>query len=654
MTIAHASNVIPYRNSLPRRRSVGNGLLVGLMILFGGWIQLHSREPSFVDPLADSTEAEIVTQIQAILEGVYPAMDSKDRAAWEEGCESLLLAIEEPSQGRQRLLLPAYSSTSTTNAQRFAKAMELSGKRIEIEALLSSLSQEYLRQAVALEFQGESERSYRLRWRAAAIDWVLPKTRDRKRDSLAVTWSHASDLGKSNVVPKSLEAYPSIGWPAGSYATVITPHFEIASQAGADHSSELATLFELTYAVWHQLFYHYWANKQIVAPEYATGSIDRMSVVLFRDKAAYVKKLKEIEPNIAVSTGYYNPGHRTSYFYWDGNKTTSTMVHELVHQLFFEASGGTVELNTDRDPGFWVVEGIALYMESISTRTCGGALIVEVGGWDAARLQPGRYRRLHDQFWIPWEDFHRATGSQFRKGNDLSAWYSQACGLTHLWMDGDAAKRRELCEYLASIYAGKEAWERLTEGTDDETVRTAYDRYLMQSPLLATSPRKGIDRPYFSNRKEAILTRCPVTSANLLQWKPAYRNASRLELSFTKVDDALFDPPTGDPWNVAQLSLESTSVTDASMQAIASMKNLVELDLSGCAITDEGVAALQNHRSLKSLWLTGTHVTDASLDSLRTIDSLEMVNTAHTRVTPAAWLKFLKDRPKLKSKSSNS
>jgi hypothetical protein len=408
----------------------------------------------------------------------------------------------------------------------------------------------------------------------------------------------------------------------------------------------MAQACELAFRVWSQLFASGPGSEQTDAPKSTKESSgDGFQVVMFRTRDAYVKALRAIEPNIDVSTGYYSPRNRMSFFYWDGAKSFPTLVHELTHQFFQESNESDPVFDPDKDPGFWAIEGVALYVESLSVQKIGGAAVIDVGGWDAPRLQASRYRRLHDEYWIPWEEFSQLTGSAFRKSPEIAAWYSQACGLVHRWMDGSPDDAARFVEYLKAVYAGQgETAARQLAAGDDE-MRSGYDRYLMES---WRSEQGEQARPYFPNRREVVLSRCEVTSADLLAWPARGRDLDWLDLSFTGVDDRWI-LESGEPtWQIVRLNLESTAMTDRAMAAVAGMNELRELDLTGCKITDRGVAALQGHPNLRQLWLGQTQVGDESIKALLSLPRLERLTIEGSRITEAGWKRILSKKPYLK------
>jgi Leucine Rich repeat len=596
---------------------------------------------------SESSSAERQVALKSLDEVVKRASTMSAATSDTHFAETLgtlsLLSDLEP-KGRHRFVLPRSSSASKLNADHLKKALDVesSGLKLAIEALGKSVEKEI----ESADSEQNWELGYRLRWRLAGLNAILPSTSDAKR-ARNEPWSHAKFLDTAPNGRKAFANHPKTRWPANSYTVMTTPHFEIASQSDTRSTVEVANLSEQAFAVWKQFFYSAWANKQTVAPEYVEQIDHKFSVVLFRDRESYTKALRSVA-NISNSTGYYDPNEKVVFFYWDQEKTPSTLVHELTHQFFYEASANPVELDANRGKGFWVIEGVALYMESLSTRGCGGSLIVELGGWDAPRLQAGRYRRLHDKYWVPWEEFHWADGKRFRAEEDIRAWYSQATGLAHLWLDGSIDKRVAFAAYVASVYANQESTELLGDWDDDKTMRDAYDRYLISGPSAMAR------RHFFANRREAVLCRTKLSAKELLDWPVEFRTTPWLDLSFSQIDDLLFTDVEKLPphWNVQRLNLESTKVTDTSLPAIAGMKNLADLDLSNCDVSDEGIKALSGHKALKTLWLNECKVTDESMAVLSTIPQLESVHLSKTKVTQNGWRQLLAAKPRLKSKST--
>jgi hypothetical protein len=176
------------------------------------------------------------------------------------------------------------------------------------------------------------------------------------------------------------------GWPRGKWWQIDSQHFQIATDAGQQAGIELAERLEEFHTVWRQLFFDYWSSPAWLKgkfnniPSPAPGE-RKHPIIYFRDREEYVRQLTPAEPKIGVTLGYYLKGNKTSYFYAGDENTWSVRYHETAHQLFQE-TGDPI-----RDVGekwnFWVIEGIAVYLES----TVKHHDYFTVGGFDADRLQ---------------------------------------------------------------------------------------------------------------------------------------------------------------------------------------------------------------------------------------------------------------------------
>ena len=457
---------------------------------------------------------------------------------------------------------------------------------------------------------------------------------------------------------RATQRHPMVGWSAGSYALTTSPHFTIATQGSSKQASDVAKLCEQSYSIWRQVFFSHWSRPETLQHALKSKialeepSRPKFQVIIFRNRDAYVKQLQQIEPNVAVSTGYYSSKLQTVFCYWDEATSVATLRHELTHQFFSQASGEVTVSPEELRSDYWIVEGLALYMESIQIENALGFDIATLGGWDAARLQPARYRRLHDETWIPWEEFRRANNERFRTGIEIKSWYSQAAGLTHFWMDRSTDHRQAFIDYALSVYRGTPRPESLVEVQQDENLRRAYDQFLM------LTPEKLTENAPTSDPREIVLTRCPITSNELLGWPDSRRKLDWLDLSFSKIDNRLFLEPSGSAsrkfWDVRRLNVESTQVSDASLPSIAEMPRLEELDLSRCGITDVGLEALRSHKTLKTLWLTGNvAITDQGLAVLASLPRLELTDLSGTSITEEGWKKLLVKSPRLRRKKTS-
>ena len=125
-------------------------------------------------------------------------------------------------------------------------------------------------------------------------------------------------------------------------------------------------------------------------------------MVYFRDRDDYAARCGRSMPNIEISIGIYST-RRRAYFFADKQNDDRTLYHEATHQLFHESR--PVAPDVGRKANFWIVEGIAMYMESL--RQEDGFYVL--GGFDDERMHAAQYRLLTRQILRPLGRVHRHT-----------------------------------------------------------------------------------------------------------------------------------------------------------------------------------------------------------------------------------------------------
>lgn len=437
-------------------------------------------------------------------------------------------------------------------------------------------------------------------------------------------------------------AHPLFGWPPRRYWRVETPHFEITTSHGVKGAESLGEQLELLYDVWRQAFYRYWADDRELGAALAGERIPLRSdkkhrIVLFRDREEYVAKMRPYIPNIELSEGIYVDTRQTSYFYAGDQAAISVWYHEAAHQLFQELGPGLPDVG-QRD-NFWIVEGVALYMESL-VRHQGYATL---GGFDAPRLQYARYRAFNHHFYVPLAELTVMGRDDVQRDDRIRPLYSQFAGLAHFLMDYNAGSFRAACvDYLIAVYAGRarrDALEQLAgvplADLDDQYLRfldvtdEQVARYLRPTNLL-TKLSLG-----HTSITDATLDR--LTAAEHLDW---------LDLADTKVTDQGIRL-LGRLSKLTQLNLEGTKVTDQSLQVIGAMKQLQQLDLSRTGVSDAGLSSLAELTKLEELWLTETRISDEGLAHLTKLARLATLDTNGTPVSAAGRRQLQKRLPAL-------
>jgi hypothetical protein len=430
------------------------------------------------------------------------------------------------------------------------------------------------------------------------------------------------------VVQQPRVPHATMGWPAGKYWRLETPHFVIATNHSSREAQELGRQLEDLHCLWRQLFFRYWSSGAALAARFAGQNEPlarprpKMNVILARDRTEYVAHLAASVPQVEQTVGIYLNKRRTSFFYAGDTSVYPTWYHEATHQLFQEAGPPSIDEPGERQ-NFWAVEAAALYMESLVQHDgCWTA-----GGCEADRLQFARYRTLAGDA-LPLARLAAMSREQVQTSPEIGKLYSHAAGLAHFLIDGQAGRHREaFVDLIAAVYRGEDSPQSLaqTTGATLDELDQQYRAFLnVTDDELAAIPRPerlrnlSLGRTAVTDKGLAALAAC-----KQLEW---------LDLSHLPITDAGFAQLAA-ATKFKQLFLERTKVTDAALPQIAASKQLEELDLSHLTITDEGLAAIAGLKRLRVLYLTGSPITDAGLVHLRGLKQLETLETTGTKIT---------------------
>jgi hypothetical protein len=241
---------------------------------------------------------------------------------------------------------------------------------------------------------------------------------------------------------------------------VRTDHYLIHTDVSLERGVEIAKSLEQFHDFFMQTFAAFFSTPEQMArlfqasgPNNLQIQRDPYDVDYFRTRQEYVDRLRKKIPQIDITNGLYFTFDRVAYFFNNPNqdrpelKEQDTLVHEATHQLFYE------NLRADRmvalDANFWIVEGIACYMESYKLEN--GQY--SVGDPHHIRIQNARERRVDDNYYVPLEQFTAMGMSAFQHDPNIRKNYSQAAGLAHFFMEYEGGRYRDaLVEHLAEIY----------------------------------------------------------------------------------------------------------------------------------------------------------------------------------------------------------
>lgn len=260
-----------------------------------------------------------------------------------------------------------------------------------------------------------------------------------------------------------------------------TEHYIIRTNHSIEAGVEVGAKLERLNRLWQRIFIRFFASEADVVALFegrlrsAMTSPLRHVVFYYRDRDDYNRSLRPLMSNIEISTGFYRDNPGRAYFFAGKDCDDRIMYHEATHQLFHESR--PVAPDVGRRCNFWIVEGIAMFMESL--RREDGYYVL--GGFDDARLQAAQYRLLHDKFYVPFGEFVDFGMEKLQKDPRIRTLYSQAAGMTHFLIYYDGGRYRDaMVAYLSAVYSGRDDRDTLTKltGTEYGEMDSQYRTFL--------------------------------------------------------------------------------------------------------------------------------------------------------------------------------
>jgi hypothetical protein len=271
---------------------------------------------------------------------------------------------------------------------------------------------------------------------------------------------------------RSLRADIKQGWRVDS------EHYVVTTNDSLEAGVELAQRLETLYCVWQQAFTDYLVSDAELAKWFAGAKVrttgKQHNVVHFRSRDEYNRALRSHQPQIDITLGIYFAQNRTAYFFAGQDQEPGTLFHEAAHQLFQESRPAVAEVGKSNN--FWIVEGIACYMETLAA----GPVACTLGGAEAGRMPAARHRLLADNFYVPLDELVGLGMDQLQRDSRIAPIYSQSSGLADFFMHAaDGQYREPLVRYLEAIYAGRANKQTLAEltGADYPTLDREYRKY---------------------------------------------------------------------------------------------------------------------------------------------------------------------------------
>lgn len=233
-------------------------------------------------------------------------------------------------------------------------------------------------------------------------------------------------------------------------------HYVVKTNHSIEEGVRIRHEVEGLYEVWKRLFIRYYATEKQVMQMF-TGrakwntKMPVHRVVYFRDRDDYNRSLKAMFPQIEMSVGLYTDSTKCTYSFAGDDQNLRTLYHESTHQLFQESR--EVSDKVGREANFWIVEGLATYMESLRKEKDYYVL----GNPDDLRMRAARYRYLNDNFYVPMHQLTTLSRSGLQNDPRIRTLYTQIAGMTHFLIGYEGGRYRDsLIAYISAVYNGNQ------------------------------------------------------------------------------------------------------------------------------------------------------------------------------------------------------
>lgn len=233
-----------------------------------------------------------------------------------------------------------------------------------------------------------------------------------------------------------------------------TDHYLIKTNHSLERGVELGRALEEFFDVFFQTFAGFFNTPEQLKKMFDGSGGPRNNtkpyvVHYYRTREEYLERLRSRIPQIDITNGLYMTSDRIAYFYHDpAADNHAALFHEATHQLFYESQPS--ERDIAADANFWLIEGIACYMESY--RKQDGQLTL--GDPRYIRFEAARYRLLNDHYYVPLAQFAAMGAREFQTSPNISRNYSQASGLCHFFMHSEGGEHRDaLVRQLVQLYS---------------------------------------------------------------------------------------------------------------------------------------------------------------------------------------------------------
>ena len=470
--------------------------------------QIRTRKTKFrteMEELALAVESRALTEAAAEIREISLPFEDQTR-----NVDALPDRVQEPLP---KELPPHQRWRETLKKLRVEYAQDLyllSRKALQAPTLSPSLAFHLVRE-VAFQDPDHKQARQLLGYELYEQGWETPfavsklkkgEVWDPRWGWLPLPWLERYEKGEryynGNWITKSKEEQVRAEFNRGWVIT--TEHFEIKTNHSHERGVELGVKLEDFHRFFLREFAAFFTTTEQLNHLFEKGPANanarKHHIYYFRSHDEFNARLREKQPAVEMINGLYIPTDRIAYFFADPTDPAAneeTLYHEVTHQLLGETTAKTPEVG--KDCNFWVIEGIACYLESFN-RDHGR---LTAGDPRNVRIRHARERAAQN---LPLKQLSGLGMREFQH-TELEAlrnYYSQGAGLVHFFLNvDDGIYRDEFIQHLIEVYSpnekirNKSKLSELTGVTNAELDRQ-YLEYLKQLPDYSKSQGEPVSR----------------------------------------------------------------------------------------------------------------------------------------------------------------
>lgn len=262
-----------------------------------------------------------------------------------------------------------------------------------------------------------------------------------------------------------------------------TDNYLVKTNVSHEKAVELAMALEEFHSYFRRTFAAFFDSpeqlKMLFDGRGRRTAATRFEIHFFRTRDEFIAALKKDNPRIAITNGIYMPDAKIAYFFDNPEtETLATLYHEATHQILYELYPNRRLIGETEH--FWIIEGIACYMESFERLPNG----YTVGSPQYIRFRGAEYRLNESSYYVPLAQLSNMGKLAFQSSEKISENYTQASGLSHFFMHYENGKYRDaLIKHLSLLYVPRSAPVRVAgldqlTGVASETLDRQYREYI--------------------------------------------------------------------------------------------------------------------------------------------------------------------------------